>query len=75
MLSLEAAIFIRKTYPCKIYPYKPHFYIVKLGYAGVYPLFLFLLQNIDCGFLLELPRQSGSNLYSQSIFGAKISQI
>ena len=25
-----------------------HFYIVKLGFAGVYLFFLFLLQNIDC---------------------------
>ena len=27
-------------------------YIVKLGYAGVYLFFLFLLQNIDCGYSL-----------------------
>ena len=32
----------------------PHFYIANLGYAGVYLFFLFLLQNIDCGYLLEL---------------------
>ena len=30
-------------------------YIVKLGYAGVYLFFLFLVQNMDCGFTLELP--------------------
>ena len=45
--------FIRKTCPCKEYPLKPHFYIVKLGFAGVYLFFLFLLQNIDCGYSLE----------------------
>ena len=28
-------------------PLEPHFYLAKLGYAGVY---LFLLQNIDCGY-------------------------
>ena len=41
-----------------IYPLKPHFYIVKLGFAGVYLFFLFLLQNIDCGcgYSLEPPR-------------------
>ena len=39
---------IRKTCPCNEYPLKPHFYIVKLGFAGVYLFFLFLLQNIDC---------------------------
>ena len=31
-------------------------YIVKLGYAGIYLFFLFLLQNIDCGYTLELSR-------------------
>ena len=40
---------ITKTCPCNIYPLEPHFYIAKLGYAGVYLFFLFLLQNIDCG--------------------------
>ena len=33
------------------------FYIEKLGFAGVYLFFLFLLQNIDCGYSLEPPRQ------------------
>ena len=32
----------------KSIPLKPNFYIEKLGYAGVYLFFLFLLQNIDC---------------------------
>ena len=31
-----AKTFIRKTCPCNEYPLKPHFYIVKMGYAGVY---------------------------------------
>ena len=38
-----------------------HPYIAKLGYAGVYLVFLFLLKNIDCGYSLEPPRQGGSN--------------
>ena len=38
-----------KTCPCNITPLIPHFYIAKLGYAGVYLFFLLLLQNIDCG--------------------------
>ena len=59
---------IRKTRPCNEYPLKPHFYIVKLGYAGVYLFFLFLLQNIDCGYSLEPPRRGGSNVYPQSMF-------
>ena len=47
---------IRKTCPCNVYPLEPHFYIVKLGFAEVYLFFLFLLQNIDCGYSLEPPR-------------------
>ena len=32
--------YIRKTCPCNEYPLKPHFYLVKLGFAGVYLFFL-----------------------------------
>ena len=67
-LFQENYISIRKTCPCKVYPLKPHFYIVKLGYAGVYLFFLFLLKNIDCGYSLEPPRRGGSNVYPQSMF-------
>ena len=45
----------RKTCPCNVYPLKPHFYIAKQRYAGLYLFFLFLLQNIDCGYSLEPP--------------------
>ena len=48
----------------KIYnfdPLKPHFYIVKL-------FFLFLLNNIDCGYLLKLRRQGSSNVYHNLCF-------
>ena len=58
----------RKTCPCNEYPPEPHFYIAKLGYAGVCLFFLFLLQNIDCGYSLEPPRRGGSNAYPQSMF-------
>ena len=34
---------IRITSPCGLYPLTPHFYIVKLGFTGVYIIFLFLL--------------------------------
>ena len=47
-------------------PLKPHFYIVKLGFTGEILFFLFLLENIDYGYLLELPCQGGSNEYPQS---------
>ena len=54
-------------------PLKPHFYIVKLGFTGVYIIcFLFLLKNIDCGYSFEPPRQGGSNEYPQSMFWAEI---
>ena len=48
-------LYIRKLCPCNEYPLKPHFYIAKLGFAGVYLFFLFLLQNIGCGYSLEPP--------------------
>ena len=41
-------LYIRKTCPCNVYPLEPHFYIAKLGNAGVNLFFLFLLQNINC---------------------------
>ena len=49
-------------------PLKPHFYIVKLGFTGVYIIFLIFAQNIDCGYSLEPPRRDGSNEYPQSMF-------
>ena len=35
--------------PIHVDPLKPHFYIVKLGFTGVYINFLIFAQNIDCG--------------------------
>ena len=60
--------YITKTSPCNEHPLTPHFYIVKLGFTGVYIFFLFLLQNIDCGYSLEPPHDGGSNVYPQSMF-------
>ena len=48
---------IRITCPCDLYPLASQFYIVKPGFTGVYAMFLFLLQNIDCGYSLEPPHQ------------------
>ena len=45
-----------KTYLYNFDPLKPHFYIIKLGFTGVYVIFLISAQNIDCGYSLELPR-------------------
>ena len=47
---------IRITCPCNEHPLTPHFYIEKVGFTRVYIFFLFLLQNIDCGYSLEPPR-------------------
>ena len=46
---------IRKTSLCNVYSIIPNFNIEKIGFAGVYLFFLFLLQNIDCRYSLELP--------------------
>ena len=46
---------ITKTCLYNFDPLEPHFYIVKLGFTGVYIIFLISAQNIDCGYLLELP--------------------
>ena len=56
---------ITKTCLYNFDPRKPHFYIVKLGFTGVYIIFLISAQNIDCGYSLEPPRRGGSNEYPQ----------
>ena len=66
---------ITKTYLYTFDPLKPHFYIVKLGFTGVYIIFLISAQNIDCGYSLEPPYWGGSNEYSQSMFWAEIWKI
>ena len=55
-------------------PLNPTF-IVKLGFTGVYIIFLISTQNIDCGYLLEPPRRGGSNEYPQPMFWAEIRKI
>ena len=59
---------IEKTGLCRECPLK----LVKLGYAGVNIFFLFLVENINCGFSLEPPRRGSSKVYPQSMVGAKI---
>ena len=61
--------------PIQFWPFKPHFYIVKLGFTGVYIIFLIFLKNIDCGYSLEPPRRGGSNEYPQSMFWEEIWNI
>ena len=59
-------LFLRETCPCNVYPLEPHFYKPKLGYTGVYLFYLFLLQNIDCGYSLEPPRRAGGQAGRQA---------
>ena len=66
---------ITKTCLYNFDPFKPHFYILKLGFTGVYIIFLISAQNIDCGYSLEPPRWGGSNEYTQSMFCAEIWKI
>ena len=56
-------------------PLKHHFYTVKLGFTGVYIIFLISAQNVDCGYSLEPPRRGGSNENPQSMFWAEIRKI
>ena len=62
---------ITKTRLYDFDPFKPLFYIVKLGFTGVYIIFLISAQNIDCGYSLEPPRRGGSNEYSNLCFEQK----
>ena len=64
--------YITKTYLYNFDLLKPHFYIVKLGFTGVYIIFVISAKNIDCGYLLEPPRRCVSNEYPQSMFWAEI---
>ena len=57
---------ITKTYLYNFDPLKPHFYIVKLGFTGVYIIFHISAQKIDCGYSLEPPLRGGSNEYPLS---------
>ena len=59
---------IRETYLYNFDPLKPHFYVIKLEFTGVYIIFFISAQNIDCGYSLELPQQGSSNKYPQSMF-------
>ena len=64
--------FITKTRLYNFDPLKPHFYTVKLGFMGVYIIFLISAQIKDCGYSLEPPHRGGSNEYPQSMFWAEI---
>ena len=68
LILMATRLDIPKTCLYNVDPLKPHFYIVKLGFIGVYIIFLIFAQNIDCGYSLEPTRRCGSNEYPQSMF-------
>ena len=49
---------ITKTCLYDFDPFKPQFYIVKLGFTGVYIIFLIFVKNINFGYSLEPLRRS-----------------
>ena len=72
VLKFEPVHIITKACLYNIDPLRPHYYKVKLGFTGVYIIFLLLPKNIDLGYSLEPPRRGGSSEYQQSIFWAEI---
>ena len=66
LLMLKGSI--TKTSLYNVDSLKPHFYIVKLGFTGVYIIIFISAQNIDCVYPLEPPRRGGSDEYPQSMF-------
>ena len=58
---------ITKTCLYNFDPLKPHFYIVKLGFTGVYISFLISAQKIDCEYsynlLIDAVQTSTHNLF------------
>ena len=64
-------LFITKTYLYNFVLLKPHFYIVKLGFTGVYIIFPISAQNIDRGYSLE-PMFFSKNMKNYQSFYLKI---
>ena len=61
---------ITKTYLYNFDPLKPHFYIEKLGFTGVYIIFLISAQKHRLWVLVRTasPRRGVSNEYPQFMF-------
>ena len=74
-VSIKPKLPITKTRLYNVDPLKPHFYIVKLGFTGVYIIGLISAQKHRLWYSLELPRRGGSNEYPQSMFWAEIWKI
>ena len=59
--SLVSYMAITKHAYIILTPLNPIFFIVKLGFTGVYSILLISAPNIDCGYSLEPPHRGGSN--------------
>ena len=44
-MNIHLTALVRITCPCDIYPLTPHFYIVKLGFTGVFIFLIFALKH------------------------------
>ena len=72
---MDVKVDITKTCLYNFDPLKPHFYIVKLGFTGVYIIFLISAQKHRLWYSLEPPRRGGANEYPKSMFWAEIWKI
>ena len=68
MLVDPSKVYKKKLLATCTSPLKPQFYTVKLGFTGVYIIFLISAQNIARGYSLESPHRGNSNEYPQSMF-------
>ena len=66
---------ITKTCLYNFDPLKPHFYIVKLGFTGVYIIFFISARRHRLWYSLEPLFRGGSNEYPQSMSWAEILKI
>ena len=67
---MQYSVIIKKTCPGNI---QGRLSVIKIEnfYWKNCDCFNIFTQNIDCGYMLELPRGGGSNKYSQSMFWSK----
>ena len=67
-ITRHRVTYITKTGLYNFDPLKTHFYTGKLGFTGVFIIYLISAQNIDCGYSLEPPQRGGSNEYHNLCF-------
>ena len=72
---LHPSALITKTCLYNYDPLKPHFYIVKLGFTGVYIIFPISSQNHRLWVLVSTASARRSNEYPQSIFEQKYEKM